>query len=276
MTNRIIYKIDYSNNLTGGTNPKYVERTTSLNLRKFIDAISNALFLSPSQGALKSFTNATGGNDLISLSIPDSRASKLYSHKGITFIMKTDNIPIQSSGVSRGEEGEVYAKKTIDLTNSLVGIYISPEFSNQRVDQLELCDLNYGSASIKTKLDYLFSGCDFCKSGIDTLEADHQTATEQIQKEFMQIRDKISKSGTRAEKIKFANKQSQILKQISDKYAKAINLKCTTALLNALKINKQLTLKQLVQEFINKFKSKYNNTIGILDNYSTVKQRLSV
>lgn len=80
-------------NMRGGDpNIPIVERTTTLNLRKFLNAFINGKFLSPNRGALKSFEKATGGNDYISLSIPKSRASKLYSHKGITFIMDTNTI----------------------------------------------------------------------------------------------------------------------------------------------------------------------------------------
>ena len=178
----------------GDPNIPIVERTTTLNLRKFLNAFINGKFLSPNRGALKSYKNATGGNDYISLSILKSRASELYSHKGITFIMDTNTIPLYPrTSNRRGEEGEVYAKDEINLFNSLIAIYINPIFADKKVGDLDLCDLGYGSASIKTKLDYIFDGCDRCRLGVENLEREFKRAEQLISEKRQELYNETMK-----------------------------------------------------------------------------------
>lgn len=271
--NNAIFNADFiqivglkQNNMRGG-NPKIpiVERTTTLNLRKFLNALINGKFLSPNRGALKSFKNATGGNDYISLSIPKSRASKLYSHKGITFIMDTNTIPLYpTTSNRRGEEGEVYTKDEINLFNSLIAIYINPIFADKKVGDLDLCDLGYGSASIKTKLDYIFDGCDRCRLGVENLKEEFENAEKIIEKLNQELYNETMKK-KRRERFNFQAKGKKKLEEMRKTLSKKINLECTRGLLNSIGIPLDITLGECVSEFVKKYQQKYNHNIKIVN-----------
>ena len=253
-------------NMRGGDpNIPIVERTTTLNLRKFLNAFINGKFLSPNRGALKSFEKATGGNDYISLSIPKSRASKLYSHKGITFIMNTNTIQLYPKTSNRkGEEGEVYAKDEINLFNSLIAIYINPLFADEKVSNLDLCDLGYGSASTETKLDYIFKGCDRCKLGVENLKEEFENAGQLISEKRRELYNETMKKNRR-ERLNFQAKGKKKIEEMSKTLSKKINLKCTMGLLNSIGIPLDITLRECVSKFVEKYQFNYINTIKIVN-----------
>ena len=147
----------------GGILPEFVEHGIGFNIKKFISIINSKAILSKNfaekQGVniLQSHINATNGGDFISVSVPKSETSGLYSKNGITFIVNT-------SGLIDGEDrfgqlnGEKYIKDVIPI-DKIISIYIPLLYKDTKLTDLNLCSLDYGSVDTNTKIDSQFDLC---------------------------------------------------------------------------------------------------------------------
>lgn len=93
---------------------------------------------------LSSHNNTTGGNNLISVSIPDTYASKVYS-QGITFEINTSRLTYLSGTSKTGAvDGEAYIQDKIPLVN-IIKIKIPSQTAYAKLSDLPLCNFCYGS-----------------------------------------------------------------------------------------------------------------------------------
>lgn len=144
-------------------NYQYLEHGIGYNLRTFMSIINSGGIYSPAMAQhhripfMGSHVNPTGGDDLISVSIPETPSSRLYSSDGITFIIDTTGLQCASSPKGTPIVGETYIKNAIPLS-SISRIYIPNNHKNTQLAHLDVCRLNYGSANVGQTLYYLFQG----------------------------------------------------------------------------------------------------------------------
>lgn len=127
-----------------------------------------------------------------------------------------------------------------------------------------MCDLGYGSASIKTKLDYIFHGCDRCRLGVENLKKEFERAGQLISEKRQELYIETMEKNKR-ERLNFQAKGKQKLNYMSKFLSKEINLKCTQGLLNSIKIPSDITLGECVSKFVEKYQKKYDHNIKIVN-----------
>lgn len=142
---------------------RYLEHGIGFNLRTFMSIINSGGIYSPATARqqhvtfMGSHVNPTGGDNLISVSIPGTLSSRMYSTNGITFIIDTTELQCGSSPKGTPIIGETYIKNMVPLS-SVVRIYIPDNKKNTQLSDLDVCRLSYGSADVGKTLQYLFQG----------------------------------------------------------------------------------------------------------------------
>jgi len=216
----------------GGHLPPIVEHGIGFNIKKFISIIDNGGIYSINGARnknidiLKGHLNATNGDECISVSIPKSLTSQLYSVEGITFIINTNGLV--DCGDKYGKmDGEKYILENIPLTN-IIAIYIPLSVKDLPLSNFKLCNLTYGTATIIEKINYQFKLCESNQECLNTLGQDinqlitkFNTAESLISEEYYTEARKLSREQQTHTNL------TALKTSIQKKYYDPLELECT-------------------------------------------------
>ena len=246
----------YLKNQIGGALPPFVEHGIQYNLNKFISILSSGVIVSKKSAHkytstfLQEHTNATNEDSLISVSEQGSECSNIYSKNGITFIINTTDLI--DGGNKKGQlSGERYIQDIIPLGN-INAIYVPEETKDKKITELDLCTLQYGSASIQAKMRFLFSE-KVNEPIIQKLIRDYTEANESISKIYF---DTVIKYNTERSK---ENKKplsvihlNTIRTNITKKILKPFNIQCNSLYIDELNNKLKTDIREMtLGEFIN-------------------------
>lgn len=142
---------------------KMLYHGVSTNVLKFMSILKHGILSidkAQSMGLvlLKSHKSSTSGNNNISLAMYNTRSFDWYIRPGISFAINLDSAKhkiIKGEEVRGALHGEVYSPEPISVKNIQL-VLINDEIANKKLLDLDLCDLDYGSAEMEDKIKYVF------------------------------------------------------------------------------------------------------------------------
>ena len=260
----------YLKNQFGGALPQYVEHGIKYNLNKFISILSSGAIVSKkladkyTKTFLQEHMNATNENILISVSEQQSECSETYSKNGITFIIDTTGLV--DGGSKKGQlPGERYVQDIIPLAN-IKAIFIPEESKDKKLNELDLCTLQYGSASIQAKMRFLFGDKDSSEI-IQKLIEDYNNSDTLIRETYTTTVIKYNLERSKDKKRPLSTEKLNIIRDhIQKKILKPLNLRCNRLYIDELNNKLGIDINEMtLVEFINYYMQMIGLNIPIVN-----------